>query len=199
MFGLISAGVSLAGLGMSAYEAIKANRDMKKAQADANQALTQYQNITRPNAFAALQAPDVSSLAFDRNQRMMAQGAETLAQTGAEGSIGGVANMLQAGQEANLQAAQEQAKINYEKEFAVKSEEANINKDIMDIQKEVIGVKASNAMSQYNQAVDARTAAVQGILGGLGNAIGFAKTDFSPDTGKYDGGAWYANNQNTQS
>jgi hypothetical protein len=199
MFGLISAGVSLAGLGMSAYEAIKANRDMKKAQADANQALTQYQNITRPNAFAALQAPDVSSLAYDRNQQALSQVSDVLSQSGAEGAIGGAANVLQSVQQNNLQAAQDQAQMNYNRNLAVKTEEANINKDVMDIQKEVIGAKASNAMSQYNQAVDARTAAVQGILGGLGSAIGFAKQDFSPDTGKYDGGAWYANHQNTQS
>ncbi len=185
MFGLISAGVSLAGLGMSAYEAIKANRDMKKAQADANQALTQYQNITRPNAFAALQAPDVSSLAYDRNQRMMAQGAETLAQTGAEGAIGGVANMLQAGQEANLQAAQDQAQMNYERDVRRATEQADIFAGQEQRQADVAGWKAGDAMSRRNDAVDARNAAIEGMFGSALNAIGFAKQDFYPDTGRY--------------
>lgn len=194
MFGLLSAGVSLAGLGMSAVQAIKANRDMKKAQADANAALTQYGNITRPNAFAALQAPDVSSLAYDRNQRMMAQGTEALQGMGPEGAAG-VANLLQAGQESNLQAAQDQAQAMYNRDIVKGNVQEAINKDFQDAQRSVAEAKYSTAIGQGNDAVDAKTAAIEGMFGSALGALQFAKSDFDPATGKY---LYGRNRQGTQ-
>lgn len=195
MFGLISAGVSLAGLGMSALEAIKANRDMKKAQADANAALTQYGNITRPNAFAALQAPDVSSLAYDRNQRMMAQGVEAIQGMGPEGA-GAIPSMLQAGQEANLQAAQDQAQMNYQRDLARTTEQADIFAAKEGREEDIAAWKAGDAQSRRNQATDARAAAIEGMFGAGASAIGFARQDFDPATGKYLGTKWGAGQLN---
>jgi hypothetical protein len=185
MFGLISAGVSLAGLGMSAIQAVQEGRRMKEAKAKSNAALQGYKNITEQNALASLQAPDISSLQFDRTQRAMSQGVDALSQTGAEGAIGGVTNLLQAGQEANLQAAQQQGESNFQRDALKAQEQARIGQDAARRQEEVAGYEIGQANTAFSEASANRNEAISGMVGQLGGAIGFAKEDFDPATGRY--------------
>ena len=185
MFGLISAGVSLAGLGMSAIQAVQEGRRMKEAQAKSNAALQGYKNITEQNALASLQAPDISSLQFDRTQRAMSQGVDALSQTGAEGAIGGVTNLLQAGQEANLQAAQQQGESNFQRDALKAQEQARIGQDAARRQEEAAGYEIGQANTEFSEASANRNEAISGMVGQLGGAIGFAKEDFEAGTGAY--------------
>jgi hypothetical protein len=185
MFGLISAGISLAGLGMSAVQAVKEGRRMKEAQAKSNAALQGYKNIQEQNALASLQAPDISSLQYDRTQRAMSQGIDALAQTGAEGAIGGVGNALQAGREADLETSMQQGQLNADTQLLKKREQARINEAAVGRQADVYGYQLGNATQQYNDAQANQTAAISGMVGQLGSAVGFAKEDFDPATGMY--------------
>lgn len=185
MFGLISAGISLAGLGMSAVQAVQEGRRMKEAQAKSNAALQGYKNIQEQNAFESLQAPDISSLQYDRTQRAISQGVDTLAQTGAEGAIGGVTNLVQAGQEANLQAAQQQGEANFQRDAKRAQAQADINQRKSEREADVYGFQLGQANDQYNQAAENRAAAISGMVGQATSALGFAKEDFDPATGMY--------------
>jgi hypothetical protein len=185
MFGLISAGISLAGLGMSAVQAVQEGRRMKEAQAKSNAALQGYKNIQEQNALASLQAPDISSLQYDRTQMAMSQGIDALAQTGAEGAIGGVGNALQAGREADLQTSMQQGQLNAETDLLKKNEQSRINQDAVGRQEDVYGYQLGNATQQYNDAQANQTEAISGMVGQLGSAVGFAKQDFEASTGRY--------------
>lgn len=188
MFGLISAGVSLAGLGMNALQAIKANKDMKKYAAEADRNINQYAQDRMTNKMAGLQALDVSSEAYKRNQLGLSQGADVISQGGAESAIGGAANLVQSAQEANLKAAVEQGKTNYQRDLAVLNQEQAIEAEAFGRGKEAQAWKAGNAMAQQNQAADARTNAISGIASGLSAGLGSLSTMFDPDSGMYLGG-----------
>lgn len=185
MFGLISAGVSLAGLGMSAIQAVQEGRRMKEAQAKSNAALQGYKNIQEQNALASLQAPDISSLQFDRTQRAMSQGVDALSQTGAEGAIGGVTNLVQSGQEANLQAAQQQGDVNFQRDAMKAQEQARIGQDAARRQEEVAGYEIGQANTAFNDAIANRNEAISGMVGAAAAGIGAAAGDFDPATGRY--------------
>jgi len=198
MWGLISAGISLAGAGMSAFDALKAGKDMKKAQAAGNNFINQYASGKGVNALAGLQAPDISSLSYQQNQQALSQVSDTLSQSGAEGAIGGAANVLQSVQQNNLETAQRQAEVSASTQEKILRQQQAIEDEAFARQKEAQAWKAGNEQAKYNQAVDARMAGIQGLVGGVGNAIGFARQDFNPTTGQYDKGRWYAENMATQ-
>lgn len=185
MFGLISAGVSLAGLGMSAIQAVQEGRRMKEAQAKSNAALQGYKNITEQNALASLQAPDISSLQFDRTQRAIAQGVDALSATGAEGAIGGVTNLLQSGREADLQTAMNQGEINAQTDLLKANEQSRIGQDATRRQEDVAGYQIGQANQEFNTASANRNAAISGMIGAAASGISSAAQDFDPATGRY--------------
>lgn len=184
MFGLISAGVSLAGLGMSAIQAVQEGRRMKEAQAKSNAALQGYKNITEQNALASLQAPDISSLKFDRDQRNIYEGVNALSQT-TENAIGGVANLVQAGQEANLQTAMQQGDVNFQRDAMKAQEQARINQDAARRQEEAAGYELGQANDEFNTAAANKQEAISGMVGAATAGIGAAAGDFDPATGRY--------------
>lgn len=185
MFGLISAGISLAGLGMSAVQAVQEGRRMKEAQAKSNAALQGYKNITEQSALSGLQAPDISSLGYDKTQRAISQGVDTLAQTGAEGAIGGVSNLLQAGREADLQTSMQQGEVNAQTELLKANEEARIGQDLATRQADVYGYQIGQAGRDYTAASDAKTSAIQGMAGQAASALSSASQDFEAASGRY--------------
>ncbi len=184
MFGLITGAIKFAGAGMSAYQAIQEERRIKEATAKSNAALQSYKNIQEQNALASLQAPDISSLKFDRDQRNIYEGVNALSQT-TENAIGGVANLVQAGQEANLQTAMQQGDVNFQRDAMKAQEQARIGQDAARRQEEVAGYQLGEANNQFNTAMENKNAAISGILGGIGGGIGAVAGDFDPATGRY--------------
>ena len=164
---------------MSAIQAIKANKDMKTYQKQADAALNQYASITRPNAYAGLKAADVSSLDYQQNQQLMSQGVDTLGGLGAEGAAG-VAGLFEAGRQANLQAAQAQGQANYQRDAMVAQEQSDIFAEQAKAQREVAGYRAGAAISGQQQAADARSSAIEGMFGSALSAINYAGQELSP-------------------
>jgi len=194
MFGLISAGVQIAGLGMSAIQAIQENRRMAEAKASTNAALNAAQNLTEQNAFKATKAADVSSYQEGKIAQNLTQGVDTLAQTGAEGAIGGTANALQAANDANLQATQAQGQANYERDLMVAGEQNRINSDAIKRQFDIYGFKAGQGAADYTDSSLAKTNAISGMASQGAGAIAALQADFDPATGQYKDKEWYANN-----
>lgn len=194
MFGLISAGVQIAGLGMSAIQAIQENRRMAEAKASTNAALNAAQNLTEQNAFEATRAADVSSYQEGKIAQNLTQGVDTLAQTGAEGAIGGVTNAVQAANDANLQATQAQGQANYERDLMVAGERNRINSDAIKRQFDIYGFKAGQGAADYTDSSLALTNAISGMGSQGAGAIAALQADFDPATGQYKDKEWYANN-----
>lgn len=194
MFGLISAGVQIAGLGMSAIQAIQENRRMAEAKASTNAALNAAQQDTEQNAFAATRAADVSTNQKQKIDQNMSRTVDTLAQTGAEGAIGGTANALQAANDANLQATQAQGQANYERDLMVAGEQSRINSDAIKRRFDIYGFQAGQGAQDYTDASLAKTNAITGMAGQAAGAISALQGDFDPATGQYKNKEWYANN-----
>jgi hypothetical protein len=118
---------AVAGLGLSAYKMYEANEDQKDADAAAKQAANKIRNIEETNAFDALQAPDVSRLAYEQNAANTAGNVEALRGMGAEGAAQ-IAKVEQVAKENNLKTAESQAKINYQRDFGAATNAAGIEK-----------------------------------------------------------------------
>lgn len=190
MFGLISAGVSLAGLGMSALEAIKANREMKKAQSEANASLNQFAGLTRKNVYAGMGGADVSSVQTQALNQQTAQGMQALQGMGPEAAIGGTANMLQGQAAAMADITQAQAQEDQRVKEMIAGEQSAIEQENLARQEAVTGYRAGAAVNAQQQAAAARSSAVEGMFGSALGALQYAKSDFDPDTGLYVGTKW---------
>jgi hypothetical protein len=147
--------VALGGLGLSAAQAIKANKDMKTASQAAQKAAGELKNIKEFNAFKQVQVP---TLGFDLAQQSQAQATtqamQSLQGAGAEGVIGGVGNVLQAGNEQALN-------------LAAQAGEAQFKRDAMQAEAEqgIQGRKAERdfyaGMNELQSAQTERAAAEQ--------------------------------------
>ena len=100
--------VAIGGLALSAGQMVKANKDGQIADEAAKLAAASIKNTTQENAFEALQAPDVKSLAEQANLQAQANTVNALQDMGPEGAAQ-VVNAGQAARQGNLQAAQAQA------------------------------------------------------------------------------------------
>jgi hypothetical protein len=185
LFGLMSAGVSLANIGLNAYEAVKANRDMKKFSREADKYAGQYSQGRMTDYMAGLQAPDISSLAEEENRRAMAQGVDVLAQGGAESAIGGAANMVQASMQNQAKISQDQALLNQATQEKKLMSKQAIEEEAFGRQKEAEAWRLGNAVSQQQQAAAAKQNAFQGISSGIASGLTGVSSLFDPATGKF--------------
>lgn len=186
MFGLLSAGVSLAGLGMSAIQAIKANKTIKQEQAKSDALLNQAGSMTRQNQYAGLQAPDVSSLGYQQNQQLMTQGIDTLGGLGAEGAAG-VAGLFESARQANLKDTQTQAEMNYQRDLTRLGEQSAIDKEDIARQESILSHKLGQTNQNMQNAYYTKNQAIGGMFESALGAMNFAKQDFDPSTGQYLG------------
>jgi hypothetical protein len=164
--------VALGGLGLSAAQAIKANKDMKTASQAAQKAAGELKNIKEFNAFKQVQVP---TLGFDLAQQSQAQATtqamQSLQGAGAEGVIGGVGNVLQAGNEQALN-------------LAAQAGEAQFKRDAMQAEAEqgIQGRKAErdfyagmnelqSAQNERAAAEERKNAAIQGMFSSAGTAL----------------------------
>jgi hypothetical protein len=164
--------VALGGLGLSAAQAIKANKDMKTASQAAQKAAGELKNIKEFNAFKQVQVP---TLGFDLAQQSQAQATtqamQSLQGAGAEGVIGGVGNVLQAGNEQALN-------------LAAQAGEAQFKRDAMQAEAEqgIQGRKAErdfyagmnelqSAQTERAAAEARKNAAIEGMFSSAGTAL----------------------------
>lgn len=162
--------VAVGGLALSAGQMVKANKDKEKADSAAKLAAASIKNATQENAFEALQAPDVKSLAEQANLREQANTLSALRDMGTEGAAQ-VVKVGEAARQGNLQAAQAQAETNFKRDTYEANAQQGINsqqyKTEMDMEKSRLeGAQSASAAAEAN-----KNAAIAGMFGAAGQAV----------------------------
>ena len=119
--------IAVAGLGITAYTMIDQNNKAKEAAKQMKADRLALSNIEEVNPYAALQAPDVSSLANQQIAQSTKEGVKA-AQDAGEAGAAQITGMVQAGREAALSAGEAQAQANYNRDLNVAAGEADIQK-----------------------------------------------------------------------
>jgi hypothetical protein len=164
--------VALGGLGLSAAQAIKANKDMKTASQAAQKAAGELKNIKEFNAFKQVQVP---TLGFDLAQQSQAQATtqamQSLQGAGAEGVIGGVGNVLQAGNEQALNLAAQAGQAQYQRDMAQAEAEQGIQGRKAERDFYAGMNELQSAQMERSAAEDRKNAAIEGMFSAAGTAL----------------------------
>lgn len=163
--------VALGGVGLGAAQAIKANKDMKQASAAGDLAKQQLKQIKETNPFKAVQTPMLGfELAQQQQSQREAQLVGALEGTGAEGIIGGIGQVAQAGNEQDLQLAAQANQIQFQRDMAQAEAQQGIEarKAERDWTTGIAEVQEQNM--RRAEASANRNAAIEGAFGSLGTA-----------------------------
>jgi hypothetical protein len=165
------------GAGANTLQAIQSQKQMKFAAQARDQAIAQLKGIKEFNAFKATQVPTLGfNLAQQSKAQGMQQGVNALQGAGAEGVIGGVGNLLQAGNQQDLQLAAGLGELEYQRNRDEAAAQQTINKNEADRKFELGAYELSNAQAMQNAAQQNRNKAIAGIFGSLGaGALGAYK------------------------
>lgn len=163
--------VALGGVGLSAAQAIKANKDMKQAASAAGIARDQLKQIKETNPFKAVQTPMLGfELAQEQQNQRTAQLAQMATGLGAEGAIGAIGQLAQAGNEQDMQLAAQANQTQFQRDMAQAEAESGIEarKAERDWMAGIGDVQMQNAIRA--QAQKDRNAAITSAIGSLGTA-----------------------------
>ena len=183
---MIGLALGVLGAGLNTVQAIQAQKQMKLANQAATKAAEQLKNIKEFNPFKAVQVP---TLGFDLAQQSQAQATtqamQSLQGAGAEGVIGGVGNVLQAGNEQSLQLAAQAQQAQSQRDMAQADAEQGIQARQAERDFQIGASKLQGAQSAAAAARENKNAAIQGIVGSLGSAA----------LGAYEGSDLYKQNK----
>ena len=190
MAAVTGAVIAVAGLGMSAAQDIKSSQDMKTAANAAQAAKNELAKISETNAFKQVQVPTLGlNLAQQSQAQRSASALSAVQSAGAEGVIGGVGQIMQAGNEQDLQLAAMAQEAKFKRDAMQAEAEMGISarkqeRDYMIGQNEVISENMRRAQAESN-----RNAAIAGMITSAGNAVtagskfqGKLNTPPTPDT-----------------
>ena len=172
MAAVTGAVIAVAGLGMSAAQAIKSSKDMKTAANAAQAAKNDLAKISETNAFKQVQVPTLGfNLAQQSQAQRSASALSAVQSAGAEGVIGGVGQIMQAGNEQELQLAAQADEAKFRRDAMQAEAELGISarkqeRDFMIGQNEVISENMKRAQAENN-----RNAAIAGMFASAGQAI----------------------------
>ena len=200
--------VALGGVGLSAAQAIKANKDMKQAASAADLAKNQLKQIKETNPFKAVQTPMLGfELAQQQQSQREAQMVGALQGTGAEGVIGGIGQLAQAGNEQDMQLAAQANQTQFQRDMAQAEAESGIEarkaeRDWMtgigDIQEQ--NMRRAEAAANRNAAIAGALGFAGDMAGNLDDMIGlYGKKKSGKTTGAGGGINWdymYGNKAN---
>lgn len=163
--------VALGGLGLSAAQAIKGQQQMKQASQAATQAANELKNIKEVNAFKQVQVPTLGfNLAQQSQAQATTQALQSLQGAGAEGVIGGVGNVLQAGNEQALQLAAQGSQAQYQRDMAQAEAQQGIEARKQERERMISENALRSAQMQRADAEEKRNTAIQGMFTSAGNA-----------------------------
>lgn len=167
----IGAVIGVASAVMSGVSAIQGNQKVKAASNAASSYANQLKNLKEQNPYAAIQATDIMSLAADRNAQAQSQSVDALQGMGSEGA-GQVTALNNAVQKSNLQAAQDQAMLNFQRDSAeaeagLKISERAFNKDSDLLKSQITGAQTAAAAGETQ-----KNEGIQGVFSGAAGAIG---------------------------
>jgi hypothetical protein len=173
--GVISAGVALAGVGLSISQSVQANKEREQAQQAAKALANKAKSITEKNAFKDIQLPTLGfELAQQSADRQMQAAIQTAQGAGAEAVIGSLPGVMQVGAEQQLQLAamgnQAQMDLALQKAQAqqgVNFRETQAQRDMVESQ--LTGAQLAAATAEEN-----KQAAIKGAVQGLGSAAQYA-------------------------
>jgi ribosomal protein S13 len=163
--------VALGGVGLSAAQAIKANKDMKQAASASDLAKQQLKQIKETNPFKAVQTPMLGfELAQQQQSQREAQLVGALEGAGAEGIIGGIGQVAQAGNEQDLQLAAQANQAQFGRDMAQAEAQQGIEarKAERDFTAGIGEIQEQNM--RRAEATANRNAAIEGALSSLGTA-----------------------------
>jgi hypothetical protein len=163
--------VALGGVGLSAAQAIKANQDMKQATSASDLAKQQLKQIKETNPFKAVQTPMLGfELAQQQQSQREAQMVGALEGAGAEGIIGGIGQVAQAGNEQDMQLAAQANQTQFQRDMAQAEAESGIEarKAERDWMAGIGDIQMQNAIR--TQSEKNRNAAIEGAFSSLGTA-----------------------------
>ena len=176
--------VALGGLGLSAAQTFKANKDVKTFSKASQDASNQLKGIKEQNAFKNVQVPTLGfDLAQQAGAQSDAQALNAIQGSGAAGVIGATGQLAQAGLQRDLG-------------LAASADEAQYNRDLQQANAGQ-GIEARRAEREYNigmtekqdaelqraQAAKRKAAAIQGMFTSAGSALTSAsKIDFKKET-----------------
>lgn len=163
--------VALGGVGLSAAQAIKANKDMRQAARASDLSKQQLKQIKETNPFKAVQTPMLGfELAQEQQNQRTAQLAQMVTGLGAEGAIGGIGQLAQAGNEQDLQLAAQANQAQYSRDMAQAQAESGIEarKAERDWMAGIGDIQEQNM--RRAEAAANRNAAIEGAFSSLGTA-----------------------------
>ena len=163
--------VALGGVGLSAAQAIKANKDMKQAASASDLAKQQLKQIKETNPFKAVQTPMLGfELAQQQQSQREAQLVGALEGAGAEGIIGGIGQVAQAGNEQDMQLAAQANQTQFQRDMAQAEAQQGIEarQAERDWMAGIGDIQMQNAIR--TQSEKNRNAAIEGAFSSLGTA-----------------------------
>lgn len=164
--------VALGGLGLSAAQAIKANKDMKSASQAATKAAGELKNIKEFNAFKQVQVPTLGyELAQQSQAQATTQAMQSLQGAGAEGVIGGVGNVLQATGEQALALSAQAGQAQSQRDMAQAEAEQGIEARRQEREYLIGSNELQSAQMQRTDAEERKNAAIEGMFNSAGSAI----------------------------
>jgi hypothetical protein len=172
---VISAGVALAGVGLSVNQAVQADKEKKRAQGAATAAANRMKNIKEENAFKNIEMPTLGfELAQQSADRAMMSGIQSVQGAGAEAVIGALPGMMQVGSEQQLQLAAQanEAQMGLEMAKAEAQQGANMRNTMAE--RDFATMQLQGAQGAAAQAQADKQAGIMGAVQGLGSAVGYA-------------------------
>lgn len=182
----IAAGVSLAGIGLSAKQLVDQNKLMNDAKGAAQAAGAKLDRMKLENAYADMQVPALGyELAQQGLDRQTMAALQTAQGAGAEGVLGGVGRINEAANEQELQmmAQLQQDELNRDKMVA----EGQMYSDAINLKnaRELEASRLAGAQEAMKQAQLNKQQAIQGMVGSGVSALGYlGSEDLIPLYGK---------------
>lgn len=172
---VISAGVALAGVGLSVNQAVQADKERKRSQKAAEAAANQMKNVEEKNAYKDIEMPTLGfELAQQSADRAMMSGVQSVQGAGAEAVIGAIPGMMLAGSEQQLQLAAQanEAQMGLDMAKAEAQQMANARNTMA--QREFLQTQLEGARTSEAQARADINAGITGAVQGLGTAVDIA-------------------------
>lgn len=181
----LAAGTSLAGLGMNMAQAIKANKEAAKARKANEEAEVRLRNLKEVNQLADLQVP---TLGYELAQQGLDKSAQAAIQAtqgaGAEGVLGGVGQINQGMNEAELKLADSMNKAEYARDMAIANEASRIGSDkFKQLDKLDLSVAEGAALAEQANA-NIKNRAIEGMFGSALSGINYADSAIDLYAGK---------------
>lgn len=171
------------GLGTSLAQTIKANKQIKSAEAAAKQYAQDYKNIEEVNYMAGLQAPDISKMQQEGAARATQMSIQAMQEMGPEGAAQ-VGNIIEAQRQADLQTAQQQGVLEQQVQQQVLGTQQQLEAKRAAREEDVALMGLQGAQMAGVQAQNQKAAGIEGMFSAGGQIIGGIEGLF----GLYGGG-----------